>query len=101
MTMTTLTLLFQTGFNKDSVNIQIGKESRSFNDLETDYSIGLARKVVLHPERSGSHFKLVCSNDMNNLEFTLPHDGEHFVLIELDEQKHLQVEVTQRPPIYF
>ncbi len=99
--MLTLTLLFQTGFNKDSVELFLDGEKQTITKLETDYSTGLAKKLVLPLRGNRKQMKLECANDQSKVELILPFDAEQYVLIDLDDKKKLQLEVTQHAPVYF
>lgn len=99
--MATLTLLFQAGYQRDSVEIRVDGERHLVTNLDTDYSTGLARKLVLQPQGNTAQVQFECCNDQSKVELTLPADADQFVLIDLDEKKNLQVEVTQHAPVYF
>lgn len=92
--MATLTVIFQAGFNDDTLIVALNRRSRTVRNITTDYSIGVAGKLTLDAEPGGNRLLIHCPETGQDIELDVDGDEPAFVVVEKRPDGKLTAEVV-------
>lgn len=94
--MTQITLVFQAGFDDDTVMVTLNQHIQHVRHLTTDYSIGVARKLTFPAEPKDNELLLHYPDNNQTVEVHLDANTPVFVLVELSPDKVLTAETVEQ-----
>ena len=92
--MADITVIFQAGFNDDSLTVTLNRRSQTLRHLTTDYSIGVADKLTLNGEAGDNHLLIHYPATGQDIEVVVNGEEPAFVVVDKRPNQTLTAEVV-------
>ncbi|WP_417316924.1 hypothetical protein [Emcibacter sp.] len=99
--MSKIEIAFQAGFENDEVVVEMNNSRKIYSGLTTDYSIGLAERVVLESQSDSATLDIELPKRNQDIHLDVDLSKDVYVKVNLTPDGKLQVEEGDAEAAYF
>ena len=99
--MTEICVHLEAGFKQDAVQIEWPDKVYAYSDVNTDYSIGLARTIHLTPQNETAELKVLILNKELSASVEIAPHRDYAISVNISPEKELTITISNEKKTFF